>query len=64
MTYMLVSFYLSYFLSDILYLPDDTLIWVAWLLLAARLVSALVERPESVAYSADGLDQVVRRRLG
>ncbi|HPZ50385.1 MAG TPA: glycoside-pentoside-hexuronide (GPH):cation symporter [Propionibacteriaceae bacterium] len=43
MTYMLVSFYLTYFLSDILDLPDDTLIWVAWLLLAARLVDAVLD---------------------
>ena len=43
MTYMLVSFYLTYFLSDILDLPDDTLLWVAWLLLAARLVDAVLD---------------------
>lgn len=43
MTYMLVSFYLTYFLSDILDLPDDTLIWVAWLLLSARLVDAVLD---------------------
>ncbi len=43
MTYMLVSFYLTFFLSDVLDLPDDSLLWVAWLLLATRLVDATLD---------------------
>ncbi len=43
MTYMLVSFYLTFFLSDILDLPDDALLWVAWILLATRLIDATLD---------------------
>ena len=43
MVYTLVALYLTFYLSDVLDLPDGTLLWVSGLLLAARLVDAVTD---------------------
>ncbi len=43
MTYMLVSFYLVFFLSDVVDLPDGVLVTLSWILLATKLFDAALD---------------------
>ncbi len=43
MVYTLVSLYLTFFLSDVLDLDDETLLGISWIVLAARLVDVVTD---------------------
>jgi melibiose permease/lactose/raffinose/galactose permease len=43
MVYALVAMFLIFFVTDILDLPDETVLWANWLLLAARLFDAVTD---------------------